>query len=281
MRRIRKFIGGAVAAVVVAAASLALETPAAAQTAQLPASGEEATSRLAASPRHGEWTMIRTGGDSIRAWVVYPERSEPAPVVLVVHEIFGLSNWIRAVADQLAADGFVAIAPDLLTMRDVPRAPDGESDAAVARAQIQTLDRADVNRWMTAVAEWGMALPSTTQRFGVVGFCWGGSTVFSYATASPSVAAVVVYYGGSPEPSTLSSVRAPILGLYGGEDARVNRTIEPAQQALGAAGKTYEPKIFEGAGHGFLRQQTGANLEATRQAWPLTIEWFRTHLAER
>ena len=247
----------------------------------LPPGAEGAAARIASSPRHGEWAMIRAGDDSIRAWVVYPERSGPAPVVLVVHEIFGLSNWIRGVADQLAADGFIAIAPDLLTMEDVPARPDGESDPEAARAVIRTLDAAAVHRHLRAVAEWGMNLPAATRRYGIVGYCWGGSTSFAHAVASPELGAAVVYYGGSPATADLANVRAPVLGLYGGSDERVNATIAPADSAMEALNKTYEPHIFAGAGHGFLRQQDGAegaNMAATREAWPLTVQWFRTHL---
>lgn len=248
---------------------------------QLPAGAAEANARLAASPRHGEWAVIRSGSDSIRAWVVYPQRSDRAPVVLVVHEIFGLSNWIRAVADQLAADGFIAIAPDLLTMKNIPMAPDGESNADAARAAIGSLDRADVHRFLRATADWGMKLRAATPKYGIVGFCWGGATSFAHAVASPSLGASVVYYGSSPNAAELGSVRAPVLGLYGGNDARVNASIPPADSAMKALGKTYEHHIFDGAGHGFLRAQegqNGANLEASRNAWPLTIAWFRQHL---
>jgi carboxymethylenebutenolidase len=261
--------------------ALAVATPAAAQT--LPAGAADALARVQASPRHGEWVMIPSGQDSIRAWIVYPERSEPAPVVLVVHEIFGLSHWIRAVADQLAADGFVAIAPDLLTMKNLPTDAQGATSADEARAVIGTLERADVHRHLKAVADWGMALPATTDRYGIVGFCWGGSTVFAHAVAAPqALGAVVVYYGGSPAPERLGTVRAPILGLYGADDARVNETVPPAEAALTAAGRTFESHFFEGAGHGFTRSQEGregANLKAVEQAWPLTVAWFRRHLA--
>ncbi len=252
-----------------------------AQQSSLPAGAADANARLQASPRHGEWVMIRTGADSVRAWVVYPERAERAPVVLVVHEIFGLSNWIRAVADQVAADGFIAIAPDLLTMKDVPRAADGESDASAARAVIGQLRTEDVHRQLQAVAEWGMQLPAARPAYGIVGYCWGGSASFAHAVASPGLGAAVVYYGTSPDAGSLGSVRAPVLGLYGADDARVNATIAPADEAMKRLGKTYEHHIFEGAGHGFLRaqdQREGANLEASRRAWPLTIQWFRTHL---
>jgi carboxymethylenebutenolidase len=249
----------------------------------LPAGAAEAEARLAASPRHGEWAVVRSGSDSVRAWVVYPERSTNAPVVLVVHEIFGLSHWIRAVADQLAADGFIAIAPDLLTMKAIPVGEDGAPSADSARVAIRTLAPADVNRWLSAVAEYGMSLPSAKRAYGIVGFCWGGSASFGHAVASPALGASVVYYGGSPEPAALAAVRAPVLGLYAGDDARVNATVPPADSAMKALGRPFEPHFFDGAGHGFLRAQDGregANLAATRQAWPLTVAWFREHLDE-
>lgn len=246
----------------------------------LPAGADDAAARLQSSSRHGEWVTIRTSpSDSVTAWVVYPERSTKAPVVVVVHEIFGLSTWVRAVADQLAADGFIAIAPDLLTMK---RAGNLTSEWAAdsARAVIGSLDRSNVHRDILAVANYGMSLPAATQKYGVVGYCWGGSTVFEHAITSPGLGASVVYYGGSPASERLTSIRAPILGLYGGSDARVNATIPGADSAMKALGKSYEAHIFEGAGHGFLRNQGGspANLEATRQAWPLTVAFFRKHL---
>ncbi|MEJ7812480.1 MAG: dienelactone hydrolase family protein [Gemmatimonadaceae bacterium] len=269
-----------------APASASASTPAgsgaAAQATGLPAGADDANARLAASPRHGEWAMIRAGSsDSVRAWVVYPERRDKAPVVLVVHEIFGLSNWIRAVADQFAAEGFIAIAPDLLTGKGVPDGPDGVNGDS-ARVAIRTLDQADVQRRLDAVARYGMVLPAALPRYGIVGFCWGGSVSFAHAVHAPSLGASVVYYGTSPATPQLASVRAPVLGLYGENDARVNSTIAPADSALKAQGKTYEPVIFPGAGHGFLRAQTGAsgpaNTEATKGAWPRTVAWFHKYL---
>ena len=247
----------------------------------LPAGAAEAEARLAASPRHAEWVMVPNGTDSTRAWVVYPESRERAPVVVVVHEIFGLSPWIRAVADQLAAEGFIAVAPDLLTRYDVPGAPLNPNPDS-ARAVIRQVNTEDMNRQVSAVAQWAMRLPAALPRYGIVGFCWGGSASFNHAVASPTgLGASVVYYGTSPQPSQLASVQVPVLGLYGGNDARVNSTIPPADSAMRALGKTYRPEIYDGAGHGFLRQQdgqNGANLAATRQAWPATVAWFRTHL---
>ena len=248
----------------------------------LPADAAGALERLDSSPRHGEWQNIRTGaGDSVRAWVVYPERSTPAPVVLVVHEIYGLTGWIRAVADQLAADGFIAIAPDLLTMHNIPTDSLGDPVRQQATSTIRTLAADDVHRQLRAVADWGMALPAAADSYGIVGFCWGGSTSFMHAVRSPELDASVVYYGSSPPTEQLASIRAPVLGLYGGNDERVNATIPAADSAMSALGKTYEVNIYEGAGHGFLRQQSGqegANLTASEAAWPRMIAFFREHL---
>ncbi|HJQ09829.1 MAG TPA: dienelactone hydrolase family protein [Gemmatimonadaceae bacterium] len=260
---------------------LATAVTAGPQSTALPADAAGAPSRLNASPRHGEWAMIRTGtGDSIRAWVVYPERSTKAPVVLVVHEIFGLSSWVRAVADQLAADGFIAIAPDLLTMKNLPDGPDSVV-APLATAAIRTLDPNWVQQQLDAVAKYGMSLPAAQPRYGIVGFCWGGGVSFAHAVHSPALGASVVYYGVSPKTTDLPAVRAPVLGLYAGNDARVDATIPAADSALKALRRTYIYNIYPGAGHGFLRQQTGmdgANMNATKAAWPATIAWFRKYL---
>ncbi len=247
----------------------------------IPPDGTGAAARLSASPRHGEWATIRTGdGDSVKAWVVYPERSTKAPVVIVVHEIFGLSTWVRSVADQLAADGFIAIAPDLLTMKNLPSGPD-TLVARVATDSIRTLNPAQIQKQLDAVARYGMSLPAAERKYGIVGFCWGGGVSFAHAVHSPNLGASVVYYGVSPNTSELASVRAPVLGLYAGNDARVDVTIPAADTALHAMGRTYTYNIYPGAGHGFLRNQTGmngANMIAARAAWPATIAWFRKYL---
>ena len=253
-----------------------------------PASATTAQQRLAASPRHGEWVMVKTSAtDSVRAWLVYPERRSKAPVVVVIHEIFGLSNWVRSVADQLAADGFIAIAPDLLTMKNVPQNANGEPNPDTALARIRALDFQTYQRDISEVAKFAMNLPAATKKYGVVGYCWGGTAVFAHALMYPDADAVVSYYGTTPQVGTqiaarYAQVQAPVLGLYGENDARVNATIASADSAMKANGKVYEYRIFPGAGHGFLRQQegaNGANLRATQEAWPMTVAWFRRHLA--
>ena len=247
----------------------------------LPADADHVAARLIASPRHGEWVMIRTPqGDSMRSWVVYPQRRDRASVVIVVHEVYGLSSWVRGVADQLAAAGFIAIAPDLLTMSSVPRTADtvGTQDAISA---FRLLKPDAVQRQLDAVAQYGMGLPSALKRYGIVGFCRGGDMSFAHAAHAPSLGASVVYYGSSPSRAQLGMVRAPVLGLYAGSDARVDATIPLADSVLLPLGRTYVHNIYEGAGHGFLRQQTemdGANMKATREAWLATVAWFHKYL---
>jgi carboxymethylenebutenolidase len=266
-----------------AAATSASGTGPGTQVLSIPAGAATVAERLAQSPRHGEYVMIRTGpSDSVRAWVVYPQRSTKAPVVVVVHEIFGLSTWVRGVADQLAADGFIAIAPDLLTGKVAPEPGSDTVAAQKATAAIRELKSEDVQRQIAAVGQYGMALPAAEKRYGVVGFCWGGGVSFASAVESPGgQGGAVVYYGTSPATASLARVKVPVLGLYGGEDARVGATVPPADSAMKALGKRFEPHTFAGAGHGFMRQQdgqNGANLAAARQAWPLTLSFFRSTL---
>jgi carboxymethylenebutenolidase len=247
----------------------------------LPPDAAHSLARLDASPRHGEWVMLHTAnGDSLHAWVVYPERSTKAPVVVVIHEIFGMSTWIRAVTDQLAKEGFIAIAPDLVSG---PRIPAGSDTLTNQQgiAAVSALKPADVQAGIDAAAKYAMALPAALHKYGVVGFCWGGTASFAHAVHSPNLGASVVYYGTSPSAAELASVSAPVLGLYGGVDARVLATVAPADSEMKTMHKIYDPHIFAGAGHGFLRAQTGnggANMAATQQAWPATVQWFRKYL---
>ncbi|MEJ2372068.1 MAG: dienelactone hydrolase family protein, partial [Gemmatimonadales bacterium] len=217
------------------------------------------------------------------AWVVYPERSDAAPVMVVIHEIFGLSDWVRGVADQLAAEGFIAIAPDLLSGKGYDGGGTDSFSPEDVRKAIRDLDPDEVNRRLRAAAGYATALPSATARVGSVGFCWGGSTSFRFATAWDGLDAAIVYYGSSPPTESLAAIKAPVLGLYGGDDARVNATIPPARKEMDRLGKVYETEIYAGAGHGFLRQQSGrdgSNLKASEQAWARTLAFLRAELEE-
>jgi carboxymethylenebutenolidase len=264
----------------------AATTVIAADVPSLPPSEDEAKDRLNHSPRHGELVTIDVGGTRVRAWLVHPERKEKAPVVLVIHEIFGLTDWIRAVADQLAADGFIAIAPDLLSGKGLNG---GGTESFTSRDDVTKavsgLDRQEVVRRLDAVRAYAIALPSADRPSAAIGFCWGGSTSFAYAAAQPALEAAVVYYGTAPADETaLSRLKAPVLGLYGEQDARVGATIAPTRAAMEKLGKSYETHVFDGAGHGFLRAQSGqdgANRRATERAWPRTIEFLRENTRGR
>lgn len=245
----------------------------------LPPSGDTAMDALVASPRHGEWVDVPApAGDdaaSVRAWVVYPERPGPAPVVLVVHEIMGLSDWIRSVADELAAEGYVAVAPDLLSGKGPGDGGSATFSGDAVRAAIRALDRAEVNARLDAVRAWALARPSTSRRVAVTGFCWGGSTTFAYAAHQPGLDAAIVWYGTAPADEELAQIAAPVLGLYGGDDARVTSTVAPTESAMRAAGKAYTARVFAGAGHGFLRQQAardGANRAAAMEGWTAALD---------
>jgi carboxymethylenebutenolidase len=260
---------------------------AAGSSARIPPGADSALARLASSTRHGEYATIPAApGDSLRAWVVYPERSTQAPVVVVIHEIFGLTSWVRGVADQLAADGFIAIAPDLLSGTPLPMSPDSmasdPSGLDSARAIISALDYGRVIRRIEATAAYGTKLPAALDRWGVIGFCWGGSMVLTTAAYVPSLGAGVSFYGGvSRDDVDLSRVKAPTLALLAEHDARVNLTMPYVDSSYRSAGVAFEQATFRGAGHGFLRQQDahdGANLAASREAWPRAVAWLRARL---
>jgi carboxymethylenebutenolidase len=252
------------------------------QAAGLPPAEAAAMQRLDSSPRHGEWVTVDAGGgDKVDLWVVYPERADKAPVVLVVHENVGLSDWARATADQVAAEGFIAVAPDLLS----GKAPGGKGSRAVdadgARALISALDSAEVLRRLDAAARYATALPAALPRYGVIGFCWGGGVSFSYAAAQSGLSAAVVCYGVPPAKEALARIKAPVLGLYGGSDARVDMLIPPAAEEMKRLGKSFDYTMFEGAGHAFFRAQdgmSGANLKAAQQGWPRAVAFLKKNL---
>jgi carboxymethylenebutenolidase len=257
----------------------ATTTPAAA--ASLPPSEAGAKAALETSPRHGEYVDVAfpSGAAPIRTWVVYPERKDWAGVVLLIHEIYGLSDWMRGVADQLAKDGFIAVAPDLISGLG-PNA--GGTDSVASRDDVVKLVRGlspeEANARLDAVRAWALALPAANGKTATIGFCWGGGRSFAYAAVRPGLDAAVVYYGTSPDSAALVGIAAPVLGHYGGDDARVNATIPSAEAEMTRLGRTYEPHVYEGAGHGFLRQQEGregANLRATRESWPTTVAFLR------
>jgi carboxymethylenebutenolidase len=249
---------------------------------KVPASAETAQKVLADSPRHGEWVDVALPGSDVKlhTWIVYPERKDKAPVVLVIHEIFGMTDWVRAVADQLAADGFIAVAPDLLSGYG-PNGGGTDSLGQNVRQTIGKVDAAEQAKRLDAVRDYAIALPAASGKSATIGFCWGGSASFAYAAHQPGLNAAVVYYGTAPK--ELDKIDCPVLGMYGGNDARVTQTVEPTKKAMADAKKSYTAHVFDGAGHGFLRQQSGqdrANQKAAEQAWPETVSFLKKNLEQ-
>lgn len=255
-------------------------------TGSIPAGEAGAKEALEKSPRHHEWAKIPVPGSekTLSSFIVYPERKEKAPVVIVIMEIYGLTNWVRAVTDQLAADGFIGVVPDLLSGRGPGG---GGTDAFQSRDDVvkavSSLTSTDVTAMLNAVKDYALSLPAASEKFATIGFCWGGGQSFNYATVQPKLGAAVVYYGVSSPLDALGAVNAPVLGLYGEDDARVVSTVKPAEEKMKELGKVYITHTYKGAGHGFLRAQedrNGANLEASKQAWPATVEFLRKNLEQ-
>jgi carboxymethylenebutenolidase len=278
----------------------------------LPASNNSAAARLAASQRHSEWVKIPWGNgakDSIMAWIVYPKTSAKAPVVVIVHEIFGLSTWVRGVADQVAAEGFIAIAPDFLSrVRGGPTTAELTGDSANKLIRgYTTTDQAAV---IDAAANYAMMLPSAQQKYAVIGFCWGGSATWSHAINGGLMgfSGGVAFYGtpytaggqrataGTPAvPATLIAdsmvkIKKPVMLLSGSKDARITSLMPAIDSAMHALHHDdYFQKNYEGAEHGFVRAQDdqksprdepgeAANLAAIKDAWPKTVAFLKKNL---
>lgn len=210
---------------------------------------------LERSPRHREWVSVKNGDRTVSAFVVYPEVSQKATSVVVIHEIMGLSDWVQFEADQLAEAGFIAIAPDLLS----GMGPNGGGTSAFADntsigKAIRDLLPDQVTADLHAVADYVAKLPAANGRVAAAGFCWGGAQTFRLATNRPSLAAAFVFYGTGPEsPEAIAAIQAPVYGFYAGNDARINATLPKTIELMKAAGKTYDIVTYEGAGHGFMR----------------------------
>lgn len=213
---------------------------------------EWAKARLDASPRHHEYVTLKHDMRSLQAFVVYPEVKDKAPVVILIHEIFGLSDWAKEMADELAAEGFIVVAPDLLSGFGPNGGGSSEfpSQDATVKA-VSGLDPAVVNADLDAAAAYAKHIPAANGKIAVAGFCWGGGRSFAFAAHSKVLSAAFVFYG--PGPSDVSTVSAPVYGFYAGNDARIGATVPDTTTAMKAAGKFYEPVTYDGAGHGFMR----------------------------
>jgi carboxymethylenebutenolidase len=228
-------------------AALAFTTPAA-------FAQDWAKTILDKSPRHQEWVKVKYGTRTVDAFVVYPEVSHKAPVVVLIHEIFGLSDWARSMADDIAATGYIVIAPDLLS----GFGPNGGGTSAFPDQQaavkaVSGLNPDTVTADLNAAADYALKFPSANGKLAVIGFCWGGGQSFRFATQRKDLSAAFVFYGPPPPTESFKSITAPVYGFYAGNDARISATVPDTKTAMAAAGKKYDPVIYDGAGHGFMR----------------------------
>ncbi|PYT19388.1 MAG: carboxymethylenebutenolidase [Acidobacteria bacterium] len=234
---------------------------------------DSAKKRLDASPRHQEWVSIKNGARTVQAFVVYPEASRKTPVILVIHENMGLTDWVRGLADQLAEAGYIAVAPDLLSGYGSGGGKTTDfASPTDARDAISKLTPDGVTSDLNAVADYAKKIPASNGKIAVSGFCWGGGQSFRFATNRPELAAAFVFYGSPPDKDAMARIKAPVYGFYGGADARIDATIPTAQEQMKALGKTYEPVTYEGAGHGFMRsgedpEGSEPNRKGRNEAW--------------
>ncbi len=231
-----------------------------------------ARQRVDKSPRHREWVTVKHDGRSVETFIAYPESSNKTPVVLVIHEIFGLTDWVEDLADQLAEAGYIAVAPDLLSGMGPNGGRTTSFPAGRVGEAIGHLDPNQITADLNAAADYGLKLPASNGKLFVSGFCWGGGQSFRFATNRADLAAAFVFYGPPPPPEAMARIKAPVYGFYAGNDARIDATIPATRDEMKKAGKTYEPVIYEGAGHGFMRageapDASEGNRKARTEAW--------------
>lgn len=233
-----------------------------------------ARDRLEKSPRHLEWVTVKHGDREVKCFIAYPEVKSNATAVVVIHEIFGLTDWARGVTDQLAAAGYIAIAPDLLS----GAAPGGGGTAELGgndavRKAIAALQPEQITADLDAAVDYVAALPSCNGKVVVAGFCWGGTQSFRFATNNKKIKAAFVFYGTGPDQAAEAGrIAGPVYGFYGGNDNRVTATVPASTRLMQTVGKVYEPMIYDGAGHGFMRageapDANEANRKARDEAW--------------
>jgi carboxymethylenebutenolidase len=237
-----------------------------------------AKERLNKSPRHSEWVDLKHDGRTVKAFIVYPEVKTKAPAVLVIHEIFGLTDWAKNLTDELAAAGYIAIAPDLLSApgKDTQSYPDQGS----AIKAVSALKASQIVPDLDAAADYVTKLPAADGTLAVCGFCWGGGWSFGYANHNPKLKASYVFYGTGPkEKSEAEKIKCPVYGFYAEDDARIGATIPKTKEIMESLGKTYEPVTYPGADHGFMRAGAAPDAsEADRKAHDAAWERWKSLL---
>jgi len=252
----------------------------AAKNPDLPAGAFTASSTIAHTTLRHEWIDIPLGGQRLHSWIEYPNGTGQAPVVIVMSHEAGLDDWMRAVADQLATHGFIAVAPDILSGRG-PNGGHFESFrflADVVRAN-EKLPQQEAWRRYKAALDYALKLPQAAAKIASLGVGMGGADSFRFAADAPNLAAAIVFYGIAPDESVLARVKAPVAGFYGEDDSRVMQTVTAAEATMKRLGKTYDVHVYPGATQAFLRSTVeGRNSEAGASAWPAAIQFLRQHL---
>jgi carboxymethylenebutenolidase len=222
--------------------------------------------RLDKSPRHHEWVDVKHGARTVKCFVVFPEVKDKATAVVVIHENKGLTDWVRGLADQLAEAGYIAIAPDLLSgMAPGGGNTDDFKGTQQAMKALYKLKPEQVTADLKAVAKYAVKIPACNGKVTACGFCWGGGQCFRFATDYPALKAAFVFYGMFPHTEEdLKRIKCPVYGFYGGKDNRINASLPETEKQMKAAGKTFEPTVYDGAGHGFMR--SGEDPKAMREA---------------
>jgi carboxymethylenebutenolidase len=240
--------------------------------AQAAAAQDWARARLEKSPRHREWATLKHDGRAVETFVVYPETKDKRPVVLIIHEIFGLTDWAQELTDEVAEAGYIAVAPDLLSGMGPGGGRTDSFAEGKATEAVSHLNPDQVTADLNAAADYAVKLPASNGKLYVVGFCWGGGQSFRFATNRGDLSAAFVFYGVPPEKNAMARIKAPVYGFYAGNDARIGATVPGTIEDMKAAGKAYEPVTYEGAGHGFMRageapDASPANAKARADSW--------------
>ncbi|WP_339734435.1 dienelactone hydrolase family protein [uncultured Sunxiuqinia sp.] len=230
--------------------------------------------QLEASPRHHEWVKVKSGEREVHCFVVFPEVSKEATVAIVIHENRGLTDWVRSFSDQLAKAGYIAVAPDMLSdfSTDYQKTSDFPSSDD-ARNAIYELAPEQVKNDLNAVQSYAAKMQAGNGKTVAIGFCWGGSQSFRFATNNDKLKAALVFYGSAPESaSEIERITAPVYGFYGENDSRINSGIPATEKMMKEAGKIYDYVIYDGAGHAYMRQgdapeELGDNKKARDESW--------------
>ena len=250
------------------------------KTPEFPAGLFTAASTVARTSLRHQWVDIPMGSTKLHTWIHYPQGDGKVPVVLLMHYDAGLDDLQRSLADQIAYEGFLVVAPDL-TSGFGPNGGDFESfqfpDEAL-RAVLK-ISAAEAMRRYKAAYEYAVKLPRSSGKVASFGCSLGGTYSFRFAAEVPALKAAVVFYGSAPDEAAMAKIRAPVAGFYGEDEPNLTTTVERTSASMRKLGRAYEPHIYPGATQLFLSYQVeGRNGDAIAQAWPAAMEFLKHNL---